>query len=109
MIRFAISATPFWCGSLRKRSTGLRVSDGKFLATHSHPNTSGSSDESDNSSSVVQDQGKHPRLLCGTEVQRRSIALDTLRVMQKDLKFNICDLPISHLRNIDIDDLDERK
>jgi hypothetical protein len=52
---------------------------------------------------------KHPGLLCGTEVQRRCLTLDSFRVMQKDLKFNICDLPTSHLRNIDIEDLEERR
>jgi hypothetical protein len=54
-------------------------------------------------------QAKHPELLCGTEVQRLSLALNTLRVMQKELRFNICDLPTSHLRNVDVDGLEERK
>jgi hypothetical protein len=52
---------------------------------------------------------ENPGLLCGTKMQQRSLVLDLFRVMQNKLKFNICDLPTSHLRNIDIDGLDERK
>ncbi|KAJ6612376.1 WD40-repeat-containing domain protein [Mycena sp. CBHHK59/15] len=54
-------------------------------------------------------QGTRPDLLCGTEDQQCSVVFDTLRVMQKDLKFNICDLPTSYLRNVDIADLKGRK
>jgi hypothetical protein len=51
---------------------------------------------------------KRPDLLCGTEEQQRSLALDTLQAMQSNLKFNICDFPTSHLLNEDIIDLDDR-
>ncbi|KAJ7114805.1 hypothetical protein C8R44DRAFT_709944 [Mycena epipterygia] len=46
-----------------------------------------------------------PDLLCGTDEQRCSILADLLHVMNTKLKFNICDLPTSYLRNIDLPDL----
>ncbi|KAF7366494.1 WD-REPEATS-REGION domain-containing protein [Mycena sanguinolenta] len=46
---------------------------------------------------------------CGTEALQQYLVLNTFRVMQKELKFNICHLPTSHLRNTDIPDLEERK
>ncbi|KAF7366491.1 WD-REPEATS-REGION domain-containing protein [Mycena sanguinolenta] len=52
---------------------------------------------------------KQPGLLCGTAAQQQYLVLNTFRVMQKELKFNICHLPTSHLQNIDIPDLEESK
>ncbi|KAF7346291.1 WD-REPEATS-REGION domain-containing protein [Mycena sanguinolenta] len=52
---------------------------------------------------------KHPGLLCGTEAKQRYLAHSTFHVMQQELKFNICYLPTSHVQNIDVADLEERK
>ncbi|KAF7346304.1 WD-REPEATS-REGION domain-containing protein [Mycena sanguinolenta] len=52
---------------------------------------------------------KQPGLLCGTEAQQHDLAHNTFCIMQKELKFNICHLPTSHVRNIDIPDLEECK
>ena len=38
-------------------------------------------------------------LLCGTEKLRQDFASRVLQTMQNELKFNICDLPTSHLKN----------
>ncbi|KAJ6508830.1 hypothetical protein C8R45DRAFT_860117, partial [Mycena sanguinolenta] len=62
---------------------------------------------------------KQPGLLCGTEAHQHYLAHNIFQIMQKELKsavtcqhwlkFNICHLPTSHVRNIDVLDLDERK
>ncbi|KAJ7254335.1 WD40-repeat-containing domain protein [Mycena haematopus] len=52
---------------------------------------------------------KQPEFVYGAEARQYSLVLDTFRVMQKELKFNICDLPTSHVRNTDIPDLWGRK
>ncbi|KAF7346233.1 WD-REPEATS-REGION domain-containing protein [Mycena sanguinolenta] len=52
---------------------------------------------------------KWPKLSCGTEAQQHYLGHCTLCVMQQELKFNICHLPTSHARNIDIPDLEQRK
>jgi energy-coupling factor transporter ATP-binding protein EcfA2 len=43
---------------------------------------------------------KRADLLCGTEDQQRFVASNLIRIMQIELKFNICDLPTSYLPNI---------
>ncbi|KAJ7097617.1 hypothetical protein C8R44DRAFT_643164 [Mycena epipterygia] len=47
-------------------------------------------------------------LLCGTEDQRRLVTYDLLRVMHTELRFNICHLPTSYLRNVDMPNLNWR-
>ncbi|KAJ6573401.1 hypothetical protein DFH09DRAFT_915904 [Mycena vulgaris] len=47
-------------------------------------------------------------LLCGTEDQQSVVLSSLLRVMRSELRFNICELPTSHQRNIDILDLPQR-
>jgi hypothetical protein len=47
-------------------------------------------------------------LLCGTEDQNQEIASRVLWTMQNRLKFNICDIPTSHLKNAAIPDLQKR-
>ncbi|KAF7346284.1 WD-REPEATS-REGION domain-containing protein [Mycena sanguinolenta] len=53
--------------------------------------------------------GDYPGPLCSTEAQQHDLVHNTFRVMQKELKFNICHLPTSHVRNINIADLEECK
>ncbi|KAF7346297.1 WD-REPEATS-REGION domain-containing protein [Mycena sanguinolenta] len=43
------------------------------------------------------------------QAQQHDLAHNTFCIMQKELKFNICHLPTSHVRNIDIPDLEECK
>jgi hypothetical protein len=50
-------------------------------------------------------QAKRPDLLCGTEKQQYDIILDLIQVMQNKLEFNLCKLPTSHLRNVDMPDI----
>ncbi|KAJ6566194.1 WD40-repeat-containing domain protein [Mycena capillaripes] len=47
-------------------------------------------------------------LLCGTGHQQRSIALNLIRILQNELKFNICELPTSYLRNVDMPNIQWR-
>jgi energy-coupling factor transporter ATP-binding protein EcfA2 len=41
-------------------------------------------------------------LLCGTENQKEEMASGILQIMETGLKFNICDLPTSYLKNVDM-------
>ncbi|KAJ7236443.1 hypothetical protein B0H12DRAFT_1140412 [Mycena haematopus] len=43
-----------------------------------------------------------PEILCGTNDQKRALVSALMKVLDKRLKFNICDLPTSYLRNIDM-------
>ncbi|KAJ7613317.1 hypothetical protein DFH06DRAFT_147325 [Mycena polygramma] len=45
---------------------------------------------------------------CGTEQQQCSLVYDILRVMHKELQFNICQLPTSYLRNMDMPEIQPR-
>jgi energy-coupling factor transporter ATP-binding protein EcfA2 len=56
--------------------------------------------------STVKD--RRPDLLCGTNEQQCTVASNLLRIMQNELKFNICDLPTSHLQNIEMPGIQER-
>jgi hypothetical protein len=47
-------------------------------------------------------QNRRPDLLCGTKTQQGEMASDILQVMETELKFNICDLPTSYLKNVDM-------
>jgi hypothetical protein len=47
-------------------------------------------------------------LLCGTEKQKQEFASKVLQTMQDKLKFNICDLPTSHLKNAEIPGLEQK-
>ncbi|KAJ6551887.1 WD40-repeat-containing domain protein, partial [Mycena capillaripes] len=47
-------------------------------------------------------------LLCGTEKQKQDFASKVLQTMQTELKFNICDLPTSHLKNNEMPGLQEK-
>ncbi|KAJ7613314.1 WD40-repeat-containing domain protein [Mycena polygramma] len=47
-------------------------------------------------------------LKCGTEQQQCSLVYDILRVMHKELQFNICRLPTSYLRNTDMPEIQSR-
>ncbi|KAJ7155263.1 hypothetical protein C8R46DRAFT_1117335 [Mycena filopes] len=53
-------------------------------------------------------QERRSDLLCGTGAQKILVASTVIGVLQKELKFNICDLPTSHLRNQDMPDLQWR-
>ncbi|KAJ6474551.1 hypothetical protein DFH09DRAFT_1472908, partial [Mycena vulgaris] len=53
-------------------------------------------------------QETRPDLLCGTEQQQSALASDLFRVLRNGLKFNICHLPTSYLRNADVVNLDAR-
>ncbi|KAJ6541156.1 hypothetical protein DFH09DRAFT_1041449, partial [Mycena vulgaris] len=46
----------------------------------------------------------HPEFLCGTEHQKQSLASALVELMHKELRFNICDLPTSYLRNLEMPD-----
>lgn len=48
-----------------------------------------------------------PDLLCGTEDHQATLAHNLLQVMHNGLKFNICDLPTSYLRNIEMPNRDQ--
>jgi hypothetical protein len=43
-----------------------------------------------------------PEVLCGTDNQQRALLSTLIGVLDKHLKFNICDLPTSYLKNIDM-------
>jgi hypothetical protein len=47
-------------------------------------------------------------LLCGTEKQKQEFASKVLQTMQTELKFNLCDLPTSHLKNARIPGLEQK-
>jgi hypothetical protein len=47
-------------------------------------------------------------LLCGTEKQKQEVASRVLQTMQTELKFNICDLPTSHLKNVEMPGLGQK-
>jgi energy-coupling factor transporter ATP-binding protein EcfA2 len=49
-------------------------------------------------------QTTRPDICCGTEDQHYSLASAMIKVMQEQLRFNICALPTSYLRNIDMTD-----
>ncbi|KAJ6487440.1 WD40 repeat-like protein [Mycena vitilis] len=49
-----------------------------------------------------------PDLLCGTEDQQQLLTSNLIRVMQTELRFNICGLPTSYLRNTDMPELQSR-
>ncbi|KAJ7611051.1 hypothetical protein DFH06DRAFT_1064975 [Mycena polygramma] len=49
-----------------------------------------------------------PDLLCGTDDQQCLLTSNLIRVMQDKLKFNICDLPTSGLRNAAMPDMEWR-
>ncbi|KAJ6534421.1 hypothetical protein DFH09DRAFT_932216, partial [Mycena vulgaris] len=53
-------------------------------------------------------QMSRPELLCGTEDQQRSLLSVLVTLMHKGLKFNICALPTSYLRNTDMPDFQWR-
>jgi hypothetical protein len=53
-------------------------------------------------------QKTRPQILCGTETQQRALVSALLKVLNRQLKFNICDLPTSYLRNSDMPDLQWR-
>jgi hypothetical protein len=57
---------------------------------------------------TVKVQEQRPDLLCGTQQQQQLLASNLIRIMNDELKFNICDLPTSHKRNRDISDLQVR-
>jgi hypothetical protein len=45
---------------------------------------------------------RRPDLLCGTITQKEEMASEILQVLQTELKFNICGLPTSYLKNVDM-------
>jgi hypothetical protein len=47
-------------------------------------------------------------LLCGTEKQKQEFAIRVFRTMQTELKFNICDLTTSHLKNVEMPGLEQK-
>ncbi|KAJ6501235.1 WD40-repeat-containing domain protein [Mycena vitilis] len=49
-----------------------------------------------------------PDLLCGTEYQQQLLTSNLIRVMQTELRFNICGLPTSYLRNSDMPEIQSR-
>ncbi|KAJ6487473.1 WD40 repeat-like protein [Mycena vitilis] len=49
-----------------------------------------------------------PDLLCGTEDQQQLLTSNLIRVMQTELRFNICGLPTSYLRNTDMPEIQSR-
>ncbi|KAJ7136930.1 WD40-repeat-containing domain protein, partial [Mycena epipterygia] len=50
----------------------------------------------------------HPKLLCGTDEQQKSLATTLLNLMDTELRFNICHLPTSYLCNVDMPDFESR-
>jgi hypothetical protein len=46
-------------------------------------------------------------LLCGTENDRGELASEVLQIMETGLKFNICDLPTSYLKNRDMPNINQ--
>jgi hypothetical protein len=53
-------------------------------------------------------QDTRPDLCCDTAQQRFSLVSAILCVMYRELQFNICQLPTSHIQNHEIDDLQDR-
>jgi hypothetical protein len=53
-------------------------------------------------------QDMRANLLCGTSDQHSSLVSHLFCVMHKGLRFNICDLPTSYLRNSEVPDLQRR-
>jgi hypothetical protein len=53
-------------------------------------------------------QAARPEILCGTNSQQQALVSALMKVLDSQLKFNICDLPTSYLRNIDMPDLQWR-
>jgi hypothetical protein len=49
-------------------------------------------------------QNTRPELLCGTDNQQQALVSALMKVLDRQLKFNICDLPTSYLRNLDMPD-----
>jgi energy-coupling factor transporter ATP-binding protein EcfA2 len=49
-----------------------------------------------------------PDILCGTNNQQKHLVSALLKVLDRKLKFNICDLPTSYLQNIDMPDFQWR-
>ncbi|KAF7351988.1 WD-REPEATS-REGION domain-containing protein [Mycena venus] len=54
-------------------------------------------------SSAIQET--RPDLLCGTADQRYALASNLLENLNRELRFNICELPTSYLRNSEVPDL----
>ncbi|KAJ6564297.1 hypothetical protein B0H19DRAFT_1026095, partial [Mycena capillaripes] len=53
-------------------------------------------------------QVTRPEILCGTDNQQQALVSALMKVLDRQLKFNICDLPTSYLRNIDMPDFQWR-
>ncbi|KAJ6550303.1 WD40-repeat-containing domain protein, partial [Mycena capillaripes] len=53
-------------------------------------------------------QGTRREILCGTDIQQQALVSALIKVLDRQLKFNICDLPTSYLRNLDMPDLQRR-
>ncbi|KAJ7238833.1 WD40-repeat-containing domain protein [Mycena haematopus] len=53
-------------------------------------------------------QETRPEILCGTDDQQRALVSALVKVLDKHLKFNICDLPTSYLRNTDMPKFQQR-
>ncbi|KAJ6542902.1 hypothetical protein B0H19DRAFT_957820 [Mycena capillaripes] len=53
-------------------------------------------------------QKTRPQILCGTDTQQRALVFALIKVLNKQLKFNICDLPTLYLRNMDMPDFQWR-
>jgi hypothetical protein len=53
-------------------------------------------------------QKDRPEILCGTNGQQQALVSALMEMLNKQLKFNICDLPTSYLRNIDMPDFQWR-
>ncbi|KAF7371498.1 WD-REPEATS-REGION domain-containing protein [Mycena venus] len=51
---------------------------------------------------------KREDLLCGTEKQKQEFASKVLQTLQTELKFNICDLPTSHLKNTEMPGFEQK-
>jgi hypothetical protein len=53
-------------------------------------------------------QVHRPDILCITDHQQRALVSALMKVLDRQLKFNICDLPTSYLRNINMPDFQQR-
>jgi hypothetical protein len=58
---------------------------------------------------LLDDTESGSKFLIKTDDANRQLALSCLRTMKEELRFNICELESSHVRNRDIPDLDIRK
>ncbi|KAJ6474724.1 hypothetical protein DFH09DRAFT_953059, partial [Mycena vulgaris] len=47
-------------------------------------------------------------IICGTDTQQWNLTSALIDLMHEELKFNICDLPTSYLRNVDMPDIQWR-